>query len=406
MAQAYLAAIVESSDDAIIAKNLDGIIQSCNAAAERLFGYTPSELVGQSVRILIPPDRQAEEDEILARIRRGERIDHFETVRLAKDGRPIEISLTVSPVLAASGAIIGVSKIARDISERKRAAAALAAQQEWFRVTLASIGDGIIASDPEGRVTYMNGIAETLTGWSNESAQGMPLADVFQIVNETTRQPIENPAGLVIRSGHILGLANHTLLINRDGSERPISDSAAPIFDDAGRILGVVLVFRDFTEQRRAEEAIAEQREWFETTLESIGDAVIATDVRGRIVFMNPVAEHLTGWRMDTARDRACTEVFNVVNEKTLRVVENPVTRVLQEGAVVGLANHTLLIAADGTERPIDDSGAPIRNRDGRIVGVVLVFRDVSERRRTEVDREAAMSERERLLARRTHRSR
>jgi PAS domain S-box-containing protein len=398
-AQAYLAAIVESSDDAIIAKNLDGIIQSCNAAAERLFGYTPSELVGQSVRILIPPDRQAEEDEILARIRRGERVDHFETVRLAKDGRPIEISLTVSPVLAASGAIIGVSKIARDISERKRAAAALAAQQEWFRVTLASIGDGIIASDAEGRLTYMNGIAETLTGWTNESAQGMPLADVFQIINETTRQPIENPAGLVIRSGHILGLANHTLLIGRDGSERPISDSAAPILDDAGRILGVVLVFRDVTEQRRAEEAIAEQREWFETTLESIGDAVIATDVRGRIVFMNPVAEHLTGWRMDSARDRACTEVFNVVNEKTLRAVENPVTRVLQDGAVVGLANHTLLIAADGTERPIDDSGAPIRNRDGRIVGVVLVFRDVSERRRAEVDREAAVSERERLLA-------
>ena len=195
LAQAYLAAIVESSDDAIIAKNLDGIIQSCNAAAERLFGYTPSELIGQSVRILIPPDRQAEEDEILARIRRGERLDHFETVRVAKDGRPIEISLTVSPVLAASGAIIGVSKIARDISERKRAAAALAAQQEWFRVTLASIGDGIIASDAEGRVTYMNGIAETLTGWTNESAQGMPLADVFQIVNETTRRADREPGG-------------------------------------------------------------------------------------------------------------------------------------------------------------------------------------------------------------------
>jgi PAS domain S-box-containing protein len=405
-AESYLAAIVESSDDAIIGKNLDGIIQSCNAAAERLFAYTPSELIGQSVRILIPPNRHAEEDEILARIRRGERVDHFETVRLTKHGRPIDISLTVSPVRDASGAIIGISKVARDITEHKRAAAELAAQHEWFRVTLASIGDGIIAADPEGRVTYMNGIAEALTGWTNEHAQGMPLTDVFHIVNETTREPVDNPAGLVIRSGHILGLANHTLLISRDGTERPITDSAAPILDDAGSILGVVLVFRDFTDQRRAEEAIAEQREWFETTLESIGDAVIATDVRGRIVFMNPVAEHLTGWRMDTARDRACTEVFNIVNEKTLRVVENPVTRVLQEGVVVGLANHTLLIAADGSERPIDDSGAPIRNRDGRIVGVVLVFRDVSERRRAEAEREAAASERERLLvAERTSRA-
>ena len=398
IAQSYLAAIVESSDDAIIAKNLDGIIQSANAAAERIFGYTPAELVGQSVRILIPADRQSEEDEILARIRRGDRIDHFETVRLTKDGRPLDISLTVSPVRDAAGTIIGVSKVARDITERKRAAAALAAQQEWFRVTLASIGDGIIASDPEGRVTYMNAVAERLTGWSNERAQGMPLADVFQIVNETTRERVQNPAALVIRSGHVLGLANHTVLISRDGSERPISDSAAPILDANGRILGVVLVFRDFTQQREAEEALAEQREWFETTLESIGDAVIATDVRGSVVFMNPVAEHLTGWRIEAAREQPCANIFNIINENTRRPVESPVTRVLKEGTVVGLANHTLLIAADGTERPIDDSGAPIRNRDGRIVGVVLVFRDVSERRRSESERELAANERERLL--------
>jgi PAS domain S-box-containing protein len=247
-------------------------------------------------------------------------------------------------------------------------------------------------------VMYINGVAEALTGWSNDAAKSAPLADVFHIVNETTRQRVENPAGLVIRSGQIVGLANHTMLISRDGTERPISDSAAPILDDGGHVLGVVLVFRDFTEQRRAEEAIAEQREWFETTLESIGDAVIATDVRGHVVFMNPVAEHLTGWRIDGARDRACTDVFNIINENTRRTVENPVTRVLKEGVVVGLANHTLLIAADGTERPIDDSGAPIRNRDGRIVGVVLVFRDVSDRRRAEAEREVAARERERLL--------
>jgi PAS domain S-box-containing protein len=194
-AASYLAAIVESSEDAILSKNLDGIIQSTNAAAEKLFGYSPDELIGQSVRILIPPDRQEEEDYILGKISGGERVDHFETVRVAKDGHLVDISLTVSPVRNASGAIIGVSKIARDITDRKRAAAALAAQQE----------------------------------------------------------------------------------------------------------------------------ALAEQREWFETTLESIGDAVIATDVRGRVVFMNPIAEHLTGWRMENARERACTEVFSIINESTRR---------------------------------------------------------------------------------------
>src|SRR5579862_7847011 len=214
VAQAYLAAIVESSDDAIIAKNLDGIIQACNPAAEQLFGYEPGELIGQSVRVLIPTDRQREEDDILARIRKGQRVDHFETVRVTKDGRPVDLSLTVSPVRDASGSIIGVSKTARNITEQKRVASVLAAQQEWFRVTLASIGDGIIASDPNGRVTYMNAVAERLTGWSNDAANGRPLADVFHIVNETTRLPVENPAGVVIRSGHVVGLANHTVLIS------------------------------------------------------------------------------------------------------------------------------------------------------------------------------------------------
>ena len=397
-AQAYLAAIVESSEDAILSKDLDGIIQSCNVRAEQLFGYNADDLVGHSIRMLIPPEREAEEDDILARIRRGEHIAHFETVRVTKDGRPLDISLSVSPIRDRDGRIIGVAKIARDITERKRLERELAAQREWFRVTLGSIGDAVIASDPDGRVTYMNEPAQAVTGWSLADAERQPLADVFRIINEKTRQSIDNPADLVLRFGHIVGLANHTVLIDRNGVEHPIADSAAPIRNGDGRIIGVVLVFRDVTEERRAEDAIAEQREWFETTLESIGDAVIATDVQGHVVFMNPIAEHMTGWRLADARGKPCAGVFDIINENSRRTVENPVTRVLAEGTVVGLANHTVLIAADGTERPIDDSGAPIRSRDGRIVGVVLVFRDVSERRRGELDRRDAALERERLL--------
>ena len=397
-AQAYLAAIVESSDDAIIAKDLNGVIQSCNASAERVFGYPAAELIGRPVRILIPADRQAEEDDILTRIRRGERVDHFETLRRRKDGTLIDVSLTISPVRDASGTIIGVSKTARDVTAQKRAAAELAAQQAWFQITLASIGDAVIASDPEGHVTFMNGTAERLTGWSSAEADARPLHDIFRIVNEKTRQPVENPAALVMRSGRTMGLANHTLLIGRDGHERPIADSAAPIRDVSGRILGVVLVFRDVTDQRRSEEALAEQREWLETTLESIGDAVIATDVHGRVVFMNPVAEHLTGWRAAAALGRPCRDVFGVIDEQTRQPVDDPVGRVLFDGSVVEFGTHVLLRSADGLERPIDESGAPIRDRDGRVIGVVLVFRDIAERRRVERDRQSAAAERERLL--------
>ena len=397
-AQSYMAAIVQSSEDAILSKSLDGIIQSCNARAEELFGYTFEELVGRSIRVLIPPDRQSEEDEILARIRQGHRIDHFETVRLHKDGSPIDVSLSVSPVRDSDGRIVGVAKVARDITEQKRLARELEAQREWFRVTLASIGDAVIASDAQGHVTYMNEPACVMTGWTVSEAIGEPLAHVFNIINEKTRRPVENPADVVLRTGHIVGLANHTVLIDRQGLERPIADSAAPIRASDGCILGVVLVFRDVTDERRAEDALAEQREWFETTLESIGDAVIATDLNGRVVFMNPIAEHLTGWPLSEARGRPCADIFTIINENSRRTVDSPVMRVLAEGTVAGLANHTLLIAADGTERPIDDSGAPIRSRDGRIVGAVLVFRDVSERRRGELERRDTALERDRLL--------
>ena len=121
-AAAYLAAIVESTDDAIISKDLDGIIRSFNAAAERMFGYAANEIIGQPVLRLIPTERHGEEDRILASLRAGQRIDHYETVRVAKDGRRIDVSLTVSPLRAASGQIIGASKIVRDITESKRAA--------------------------------------------------------------------------------------------------------------------------------------------------------------------------------------------------------------------------------------------------------------------------------------------
>jgi PAS domain S-box-containing protein len=251
--RAYLAAIVESSDDAIIAKDLEGTIQSINAAAERIFGYPASELVGKPVSVLVPPERQAEEKEMLERLRRGERIDHFETVRLTRDGRPIDVSLTVSPIRDPSGAIIGASKMARDITDRKRTDDALAEQREWLETTLTSIGDAVLAADMDGRVVFMNPVAERLTGWTAAEARGRLCEEVFRIINETTRQPAPNPVRRAIAEGVVVGLANHSVLIAADGTERPIDDSGAPIRNRRGRVAGVVMVFRDISERRRVE---------------------------------------------------------------------------------------------------------------------------------------------------------
>lgn len=141
-------------------------------------------------------------------------------------------------------------------------------------------------------------------------------------------------------------------------------------------------LMEEIAERKAAEEALAEGKERLAVTLRSIGDGVIATDTEGKIVFMNPVAEKLTGWTDEASAGRPLAEVFYIVNEKSDERCENPVEKVLRNGGIVGLANHTALIAKDGTRRSISDSGAPIRDRGGKIIGVVLVFRDVTERRR------------------------
>ncbi len=249
----FLASIVRSSDDAILTKSMEGIIESWNAGAERMFGYTAAEVVGQPVTMLVPEEDQDEERRILERLQRGERIEHFETVRVAKDGRRLEVSLTVSPVCDRFGSMIGASTVARDVSERKRAAAEIAAQREWLARTLESIGDAVIATDAQGCIAFMNPVAERLTGWAAADARGRSCDEVFRIVNHRTRETVESPVTRVLRHGAVVGLANDTVLIAADGSERPIDDSGAPIRGTGGQIEGVVLVFRDISERKRAE---------------------------------------------------------------------------------------------------------------------------------------------------------
>ncbi len=137
------------------------------------------------------------------------------------------------------------------LQARQQAEEALCQQPEWLRIMLASIGDAVISIDAEGRVTLMNGVAEKLTGWPRAEAVGRPLPEVFHIVDERTRQPLDNPAVRALKEGTVVGLANHTLLIARNGTERPIDDSAAPIRDEAGGIAGSVLVFREISPRRK-----------------------------------------------------------------------------------------------------------------------------------------------------------
>jgi PAS domain S-box-containing protein len=166
------------------------------------------------------------------------------------------VAVGISALMLAG--IVGIAPVFRS---RMRFEQELREQREWFRVSLSSIGDAVIATDLDGRVHYTNPVAQGLCGWSGAEASGKPLEDVFRIINEETRETASNPVEKVLESGLVVGLANHTVLIARDGTERPIDDSAAPIRDDEGTIRGVVLVFRDVSERKRAERRLAAQHE-------------------------------------------------------------------------------------------------------------------------------------------------
>ena len=168
-------------------------------------------------------------------------------------------------------------------SESKETAKASQDQRELLRVTLSSIGDAVITTDKESRITFLNPVAETLTGWMQEEASGVPLDRVFKIVNEETRRTVENPANRALREGVFIGLANHTLLIAKDGTERPIDDSAAPIRHANGEVAGVVLVFRDVSERRRQERLVQDSLHYCENIIATLREPFLVLDKNLRV---------------------------------------------------------------------------------------------------------------------------
>ncbi|MHC1697807.1 MAG: PAS domain S-box protein [Geobacteraceae bacterium] len=378
--------------------------------------------------------------------------------------------------------------------------------EERLSTTLKSIGDGVISTDRKGVVSFVNPIAEVLTGWSHEEAVGRYVQEVFRYREQENFISCEELVAAVIHDGAFLSLPEQSFLLTRDGTELPIEARATPIRDGKGSIYGLVLVFVDITRRVRieddlrrsekllrsifdavpdlfsiidkdhrivlsnwhggyeyvpasirdshpycyqayysseticdpchtievfrtgqpvskekfnprigyveikafpifdeagkvlyvaehihditarklAQEALAGETERLSVTLRSIGDGVVTTDTAGAVVLLNKVAEKLTGWRQDEAAGKHLDAVFTIINEKTRQKTENPVDRVLATGCIAELANHTVLVSRDGTERMIADSAAPIRDKENRIVGAVLVFRDITEKRKME----------------------
>src|SRR5262245_43850795 len=245
----HLAAIVDSSDDAIISKDLTGRIKSFNAAAERMFGYKADEIVGQSILVLIPTDRHPEEYEILARLRRGERIEHFETIRRAKNGRLIDVSLTVSPVRDESGTVIGASKIARDMTDRKRA---LVTSAELAAIVESS-DDAILSKDLQGTIRSFNKAAERMFGYQAAEVVGKSVLTIVPPeLHDEERRILER-----IRDGRRIEHYD-TVRLTKDGGRLDISLTVSPMREPSGVVIGASTIARDVSERKR--EAIERER--------------------------------------------------------------------------------------------------------------------------------------------------
>jgi two-component system, cell cycle sensor histidine kinase and response regulator CckA len=256
--------------------------------------------------------------------------------------------------------------------------ARLRTSMERHSVTLRSIGDAIIATDAQGVVELLNPVAEALTGWTSDEARGRPLEEIFRIVNEQTREKVENPVTQVLRQGVVVGLANHTLLIARDGTERPIADSGAPIRDDSGGITGVVLVFRDQTAERAAAAELAAREHYYRSMIFNLHEDILVIDRNYCITDINNTALMTLGLKREEVVGRKCYAVSHGLNAPCH---ENGERCALAEVFTTGKPSncrhdHT---HADGKQAHIDILMSPLKNEDGEITHVIEAARDITD---------------------------
>jgi PAS domain S-box-containing protein len=254
--------------------------------------------------------------------------------------------------------------------ELEHAQTSLRESEQRWATTLSSVGDSVIATDVSGSVTFMNAVAETLTGWTLSEASGKSLKEVFHIINEETRLEVESPVNKVLEKGVIVGLANHTILVRRDGSEVPLDDSGAPIKDENGNVTGVVLVFHDITERKKTEEATAKQAELINLS----PDAIIVRKLDGTITFWSEGAEKLYGFTKDEAIGQDINKLLNSELPQSPDEIQN---RLEKEGKWSGEIIH---ICKDGNKVVVQSYWLGKFSSDGKMYELLESNVDITQR--------------------------
>ncbi len=316
--------VEDVQDGAIFLVDAEGLVRAWSREAECLLGYREGEILGRTAGLFSTLEDVRDDvfrRELVAARESGR--GEADRWHVRKDGTRLWVSGVTTPLRDEAGKPRGFARVIRDRTQwwhadqcrreeeersrtafaptgdaspsadrgpgpdRGRAAEAIVQGDAWLSTALVSIGDAVIAADGEGRVMFLNPVAEALTGWTQQEAAGRPMGEVFRIINEQTRQPSEQPVGRVIREGVNVGLANHTVLVARDGTETAIDDSAAPIRDVRGDVIGVVMVFRDVSKQRRHEAESRESRQFLASSLDALTAHIAVLDERGVILLVN-----------------------------------------------------------------------------------------------------------------------
>ncbi len=354
---ALLASIVDSSDDAIIAKTPNGIISSWNRGAELIYGYTASEIIGKPISVLISPDRPDEMEGILARIRQGERVEHYDTMRVRKDGKSISISLTVSPILDSAGKLIGVSSIARDITERKRADEKLRAASLYARSLIEASLDPLVTISPEGKITDVNEATIKATGVDREKLIGTDFSDYFT-QPESAREGYQQ----VFSAGSV---TDYPLTIRRqDGRIMDVLYNASVYRDSYGEVLGVFAAARDVTAQKQASQ-------YARSLIEASLDPLVTISPEGKITDVNEATIKVTGVDRQKLIGTDFSDYFTEPDK-----ARDGYQQVFAEGFVT---DYPLTIRhKDGRLTDVLYNASVYKDTQGEVLGVFAAARDVT----------------------------
>lgn len=383
----YFRALIENALDIITILDASGKIVYESPAVEKIFGYQPEELMGRSIFEFNHPDEAVTLKRIFqSAVRREVRVVDMQFRFRHKNGHWRRLEVTGHNMLD-DPTVNGIVVNSRDVTEREEAERALRYSEKRYRNLVETMYEFVAELDMEGRFLFVNESFVRYTAYDRKELIGQ---NFYTFVHSDDVMAAQTCCRRLESSGH--PVRNFECRFrNKDGTYRYFLINADLMTADPEGRRSILQVCFDITERKVGEQNLAAEKEQLAVTLRSIGDGVITADIEGRVVLVNREAERLLGWTQEDSAGRPSSDIFRIVHQKTRDAMPDPIHRVITTGAGVELSRQTVLIAKDGTERLITDSAAPIRDAESRIIGAVLVFRDITEKQKMEEERVKAM---------------